>query len=105
MHKEVKEKLNFVKKSTDVSNAVEEHDKKEQEICRDCLQKQFTSIKYLLQQGSALRGHIEEEGNFNVLLALRSEEYTPLKEWQSNKRYQSPVIINEQITMLGHCVV
>lgn len=104
-HKEVKEKLNFIKKSTDVSKAVEEQDKKEQEIRRDCLQKQFTSIKYLLQQGSVLRGHIEEEENLNTLLALRSEDYTPLKEWQSNPANQSPVINNEQITMLGHCVV
>ena len=53
--------------------------KREQEIRRECLKKQITSIKYLFQQGSVLRGHIEEDGNLNTLLALRSDEYTSLK--------------------------
>ena len=77
----MKGKLNFIKKSTDVSKAVEEQDEKEQEIRCESLKNQITSIKYLLQQGSALKEHIEEDGHLNTLLVLRSDDYTPLKEW------------------------
>ena len=67
--------------------------------------KQITSIRYLLQQGSALRGHIEDDEHLNTLLTLRSDDYTPSNEWQKIKKYQSPVIINKQITILGHCIL
>ena len=45
------------------------------------LLKQFSSLKFLLRQGLAVRGHIEGEGNLLQLLVLRSEDDQDLLSW------------------------
>ena len=54
---------------------------KDQEKHRQMLLKQLTSIRYLMRQGLAARGHDEEEGNLHHLLKCRAEDNTGIEEW------------------------
>ena len=64
---------------------------------------QLLTLRYLLRQGMAVRGHHEEEGNLTQLLLLRSNEIPQLKVWLKEKKYCSPEIQNEQIPLMGLC--
>ena len=66
------------------------------------LLKVLSSMKYLLQQGLAIRGHQESDGNLNQLLQLRSEDDPCLGRWLKGT---SPQIINELITLLGSALL
>ena len=57
---------------------------------------QLTSLKYLMRQGLAVRGHDEEEGNLSQLLKCRSQDKTDIGEWLKNGTYQSHDINNER---------
>jgi hypothetical protein len=50
---------------------------------------------FLLRQGLALRGHLDEDSNLIQLLKLRSTDNTFLKQWIDQKKYLSHDIINE----------
>ena len=79
--------------------------KKEQEMRRQMLLKQLSSLKYLLRQGLAIRGHDDHEGNLIQLLKLREEDDPQLRTWLSDGKYLSPVIVNEQIKLMADNVL
>ena len=79
--------------------------KKDQENRRQILFKQLFSLRYLLRQGLAIRGHNETEGNLIQLLKLRSEDDSGLKVWLSERNYLSPTIVNEQIQLMADFVL
>ena len=74
---------------------------REQEAHRELLMKLLSSLQYLLRQGLAIRGHIEEESNLFQLLKCRSEDIPALLEWLSDGRYRSPTIVNELIQVMA----
>ena len=51
----------------------------DQQSHREMLLRQISSLKFLLRQGLAIRGHEELEGNLLQLLKLRSEDFPDLK--------------------------
>lgn len=53
----------------------------------------------------ALRGHNEMEGNLMQLLLLRSDDHPGLKNFMSDKRYLSPEVINELVSLMGRYVL
>ena len=65
------------------------------------LLKQLTSLKFLLRQGLAIRGHEDTESNLIQLLQLRSDDCPSLKTWLRERHYFSPVIVNSQIRLMG----
>ena len=65
------------------------------------LLKQLASLKYLLRQGLAIRRHKDVDGNLVQLLMLRSSDCHELKTWFQLRQYFSPVILNEQIALMG----
>ena len=69
---------------------------------RQMLLKQLTSLKYLVRQGLAVRGHVEEEGNLHQLLMCRAEDTVGLEKWLSDRTYQSHDIVNELIQLMAH---
>ena len=77
----------------------------DQKVHREMLLKQLSSLKYLLRQGMAIRGHSEMEGNLIQLLLLRSDDIPELRTWVGDKKYFSPEIQNEQITLMGLSVL
>jgi len=87
--------------TTPVSNQLSTQAKKEQSERRQALLKQLHCLRFLLRQGLAIRGHAETEGNLQQLLIMWSTYDTGLKMWMRDKRYLSPVIINELITIMG----
>ena len=56
---------------------------------RSCLLKQISAMKFLFRQGTALRGHCEEEGNLPQLVTAWTEGKTALKRWIDEGRYMS----------------
>ena len=52
-----------------------------------------------------MRGHDDLEGNILQLLKLRSSDCTELTTWIRERRYFSPVILNEQISLMGLTVL
>ena len=77
----------------------------EQQMRQQMLLKQLSLLKYLLRQGLAIRGHDEDEGNLMQLLKLRCEDDAELKTWVSERKYLSPVIVNEQIKQMADHVL
>lgn len=67
--------------------------------------KQIATLRVILRQGLAIRGHIEEESNLFQLLTLRCDDDPNLRSWINQKKYSSPEIINECIALLGQNVV
>lgn len=75
--------------------------KQDQQVHRRMLAIQLSSLRYLLRQGIAIRGHEQIEGNLMQLLLLRSEDCCELKKWVEEKKYLSSEIVNEQIDLMG----
>lgn len=94
-----------VQSRADVGSLLSQAHKKEQEMRAQMLLKQLTSLKYLLRQGLAIRGHDDKEGNLMQLLKLRSKDDPQLLTWLSDGKYLSPSIINEQIKLMGDYVL
>ncbi len=77
-----------------------------QEEARSNLQKILSSVKYLAQQGLALRGHGNEEGNFHYLLLLKAEDDPALGHWlKRNHSYTSPVVQNEMLSLMSNNII
>ena len=66
---------------------------------------QLSSLRYLLRQGLAIRGHEEEEGNLSQLMKVRAEDNDGMKKWLKSSAYQSPEVINELICLMGQQVL
>ena len=77
----------------------------EQAQRRELLLKQLRLLKYLMRQGLATRGHIEEEGNLMQLLLTVAEHDATMKKWLVDGKYLSHDIINEQIQLMAHQVL
>jgi len=73
----------------------------DQKLHREMLLKQLSSLKYLLRQGLAIRGHEAMEGNLLQLLQLRGDDCPEMKTWINERKYFSPDILNEQIALMG----
>ena len=65
---------------------------------------QLSSLKYLLQV-LAIRGHEDIEGNLLQVLSLRSSDCSQLNAWIKERKYLSPQIVNEQISLMGLTVL
>ena len=69
------------------------------------LLKLISSLKSLLRQGLAIRGHSDTEGNLLQLLSLRGEDDPSLKRWLQQQQYMSHDVGNEIITLLGNALL
>lgn len=66
----------------------------------------LASLRFLLRQGLAIRGHEEEKGNLMQLLLLRSEDVAGLKQYNmTDRHYLSGDIVNELIALMSNAVV
>ena len=77
-----------------------------QESRRKPLLTQLSSLRYLLRQGLAIRGHNDDQqGNLKQLLVMMATDSNPcVKDWIRENKYMSPEIVNEQTTIMGLCV-
>lgn len=66
---------------------------------------QLQSIRYLMRQGLAARGHEDIEGNLDQLLAVRSHDVPALSTWLLEHKYLSHDIVNEIISLMGNEVL
>ena len=75
---------------------------KMQSVRRKALLKQLQCLRFLLRQGLSLRGHTETEENlYQLLLTMMSIESSEISSWLRERKYISPVIVNEQISLMG----
>ncbi|CAF3840177.1 unnamed protein product, partial [Rotaria sp. Silwood1] len=66
---------------------------------------QVKLIKFLLRQGLALRGHIEEEGNLIQLLKSKQDNVNELSSWINEGNYLSHDIINEICEIISLTII
>jgi hypothetical protein len=79
---------------------------KNQEDARKCLNIIFTSLRLLLRQGLALRGHDIASGNFFQLLKLRSNDLPEMSAWLERKtNFIHSDIQNEIASMFSHSML
>lgn len=90
-------------KKTTVLEKLSDAKKKEMMMNRIALQKIFTSVLHLAQQGQALRGHEDKDSNLESLLVLRSQEIPELKTWlqRDNFKWMHNTIINEILNLMA----
>ena len=74
--------------------------RKEQAEHLTILMKLLSSLKLLLRQGSAIRGHKEEEGNLYQVLKRRGENAPGLEAWLKKGDYRSQDIVNELVELM-----
>ena len=103
-HKEAVLKIELSKQES-VHSLMNKQAMVEQKLRQQMLLKQLSSLKYLLRQGLAVRGHDDLEGNLLQLLKLRSDDCTDLTTWIRERKYFSPVILIEQISLMGLTVL
>ena len=104
IHRESVLKLELMKQPTVISQ-LSSQAKQDQKQNRDMLLKQLSSLRYLLRQGLAIRGHSDNEGNIIQLLLLRCEDIPQLKQWLTAKKYLSHDILNEQIGLMANHIL
>ena len=68
-------------KGTPINRVMSDAISKQQQVARDGLKAIVTSLIYLGQNGLAIRGHENDEGNFQSLLRLRAQDNEPLRSW------------------------
>ena len=100
LHKEAVLKIELSQQE-DVYSLLNSQAMADQKVRQQMLLMQLSSLKYLLRQGLAIRGHQEIEGNLLQLLSLRSSDCSQLNAWIKERKYLSPQIVNEQISLMG----
>ena len=76
--------------------------KEMQKTRKRMLLKQLSTLRCILRQGLAVRGHSEIESNLQQVLKLRAEYDGELSTWLSEGKYLSLTIINEQIELMAN---
>lgn len=94
-----------VLKQPDVASQLSSQHKKDQAIKRNMLLITLSSLKFLLRQGLAIRGHEKIEGNLMQLLLLQVQQCSHLVQYINNKQYLSNEIVNEMIALMSNVVV
>jgi len=78
----------------------------QQTVAAKCLRVILTSVKYLAEEGLALRGHETEGGHLYQLLRLRASDAPELSQWLTrHESYTSANIQNEILTLLANAVL
>ncbi|XP_054267247.1 zinc finger MYM-type protein 1-like [Macrosteles quadrilineatus] len=78
----------------------------QQKLALESLMTIISSVKYLVRQGMAVRGHKNDEGNLMELLKVRCEDKPSLKQWlEKDITYTHPTIQNEIIQILGNEII
>ncbi|CAB4016965.1 zinc finger MYM-type 1-like isoform X1 [Paramuricea clavata] len=102
-HREAIEKISCLNNAKmNVGAQLNDKYKGNQELHRYLFLKQLSSLKYLVRQGLALRGHERIDSNLIQLLKTRAEDVPELNNWIENRQYLSPIIINELLEMMGN---
>ena len=101
IHREGVLKIELMK-LPDIVSMLDSTHRKNQEVHRKMLLTVLSSLRFLLRQGLAIRGHEEMEGNLIQLLLLQAEHCSDLKQFIKNKQYLSNDIVNEMITLMSN---
>lgn len=90
-------------KGTNVSALLSKSKLEEMKNARKALMTIISSLKYLGQQGLAIRGHTDKCSNIHQLLQLRAEDVPELKSWLQRTKYKwiSHEVLNELISLLA----
>ena len=85
---------------------VNEQASKVQQDSQVALRKMLSSMRFLAQQGLAIRGHDSDDGNYIGLLKLRCEDVPELKQWLGKKKsLTSGEIQNEMLKLIAHAIL
>ena len=78
-----------------------------QQVRRNALLQQLPCLRFLLWQGLAVHGrNRDQEGNLRQLLKMMFKETSPvMRQWLTEKKYMSPEVVNELISMMEQSVL
>lgn len=89
-----------------VDSALSSQAAQQKALATRALMKICSSIRYLLGQGLAIRGHESDDGNFQQLLQLRCEDVPELSTWLARKvNFTSWIVQNEIAGLFGKALV
>lgn len=100
-HKEAVLKVNVLQQPS-VAILLNHQLEQDQTTNREMFMKLLSSLKLLVRQGLALRGHTDEEGNLIQFLKCRCEDILGLEGWLHRNHYLSHAIVNELVMYMAH---
>ena len=105
-HKEAVEKLKLMKTNTSVILLLDKHASAEQLDSRAALRIIATTLLTLGQTGTAIRGKVEEQGNFITWINRRAEDVPVLKKFLGNRlSFLSHDIQNELLGLMANNIL
>ena len=106
-HREAVLKLGSMKANVNVICQLSNAKKIEMEENRLALMTILSSLKFLVTQGLAIRGHTDESSNFVNLLRLQCEDSPILKKWMDRDSFKwcSHETCNEMLEIMSHYVI
>ena len=77
-----------------------------QQVRRNSLLQQLPCLRFLLRQGLAVHGrNHDQEGNLRQLLKMSKKTSPVMRQWLTEKKYMSPEVVNELISMMEQSVL
>ena len=105
-HKQAVFKLSQRDKGVNVAAQLNTQYQRQQGQNRICLLKVVSSVKYLLRQGLAYRGHTETEGNLYQLLLMQARYDPDMQQWlRRSTSFLSHECIEEIQTIFSHNIL
>ena len=105
-HKQAVFKLSQRDKGVNVAAQLNTQFQRQQEQNRICFLKVVSSVKYLLRQGLAFRGHTETEGNLYQLLLMQAKSDPDMQQWlRRSTSFISHECIEEIQTIFSHNIL
>ena len=105
LHREAVYKISTAEGTPAVHVQLDNHISQQQKCRRNMFIKEVATLRTLLRQGLAVRGHSENEGNLYQILKLLGEDCPDMNMWLRNQNYLSHDIINELIASMCHAVL
>ena len=105
-HRDATSKWLHYSRSQSIASQLSRQVRDDQAIAKGCLLKIITTLLFLAQQGLAVRGHDESQGNFVRLLQLHSADYPDLCMWiKQQDNWLSHDIQNEILEIMAHSLL
>ena len=102
-HREATEVIELPRKFADIGEKLSAYHSEEKFKNRQIFLTILRNIRFLVRQGLALCGSIEEESNFIQLLKLEGEVDSQIEKWLKKKsgKYTHPEIQNECLQLMS----
>lgn len=105
-HKSCCAKKMAISKGVNIQSLMSKSKENEMKSARVSLLRMISSLRYLMSQGLAIRGHTDQNSNYRRLLELVAEDNPDLASWLSRSKYRwlSHDVTNELGSIMTECI-